>query len=1029
MLDREKVVISSLVGLLHDVGKPLLRYKHIAENLPRKGIPGGIPEGRTHEDISEAIIIDVVRELGITVDRVDLRRILEEIRSSDRFAAAERGVNVPEYTVLTEFSQCVENMVKNYNPDYVPMLIPTYILRLSGYSRFVGPGSTTYMNTDIAKEMADTLMRRLRGILEALVAGNAVKACSEFVEFVNNEGLLNREVWIPIGTLREFVDRIRGNKGLASFDWVINTISNGGNPYEDVVKQLLLSKNTLPRVFRGFYASFGKRIDTGFVDTMLHVMRATTMFVPAAVFASVLPDTSLYAHSKLVAALSAVSSTSASSMALVTLDARGIQRFISAPVKWGAASRSIRGRSLIMQLAMESLRKYALELFNVSEANAIADRGGVVDIVVPATDGYKYLIQGLQDVANELSRELLSSIAVAVACTEFTSKDMPWLLAMGDLDSGFRDVIDRLGKCLARKKSSIWVNQLGINRDVEGLDEQTREPVLAGDPFKIIAYPGSPENEYLNVISGGHIKAENKPVAITGVTHRALVAGTASRNLVALVSLHMYEVDANSVLKPYRSLVYSFLEAFKHAFWGGMSGKNIYPLYTRVSLGTGFMAIGLIPFASTGTVHILVSTGTEKLGAGDERARQYEAVVKTITGVLVDILKEALKKTSQESKPIIRIDYRAVNILEPEEFAREDAIRDVFKKLEELAGSVLLDASFGFVMLNPWHPIEHEEESGETVLLDLDKITDEGLIGFLKADLDRLGDVVRLYASWPSRLITLSEYIDLVLKAITYIDLLDKTELRNRIVPLYAGGDDVAVYGKWDSILEVGTHILRRVNNLLQPLTASMGIAIDDYTTPLLETYRKTVELLEGSAKKFRASVTIGSQNYLSLIRVNNQGRSEYLISEALPANNDVWGSLDPVSLEHVVEILKASNELKEFTRDLRSLSLIGNEFMELIRNVVDEGGGNLRYADMNDFISYLRETARTRLLELEIYYKYIWIRKRSLKNVEEIIQKVFNTGDLHLDPETVRAIEGIRLLSLLKLPLDLVLLKIRLEK
>jgi len=1056
-MHREELMLLSLTGLLHDIGKPILRHHRrssIGLEKESEEVRKLIEKAKeyTHESLSKEVIRELLNILSFADKDVDIDSIFEFIADADRFSAAERGVRVGEKEVVERFSRCIEKRLENvagirYSHEHVPMLIPTFLLHLAEYRSFVGPQA--HVSEAPYEDMYSNIVKVLNPIAEALENQKPEEACEKFVDFVSRWKLFEEKLWIPVKPLGTWIQEMLGGatktSARAESTSLLKTFTDAKNTsfYILVVEPFLEALQRFAKSYKDLYQVLGKRIDAGFVETVLYAMKNSMFFVPAAIYGSLLPDTSLYAHSRLTTALATALGKNLEA-ALVTIDVRGIQGFISAPVKWGAASRALRGRSLLIQLALEALTRYATELFGVTEANVIADKGGAVDIIFPVSAKFNEMIEKLRSVATELSKEFLGGFAIAISSTKFSRSEIPTLVSVKrKLEKSFRDVIREHSLNLVRDKARVWGSQLGVYKDVEDFDEQTREPVLSSDKLRIVAKPGTPENRYLAEISGGHIVAERGPISISGATHRALVAGSTSRNLFAVVSISAYKMDG-SLPEPDRDFVKTLLEVLREVVnkYRGETVKEVYPLFVQVKPeGLGFsLSLGFLPFESTGSIYTLVSLNVaEPLISEEERAQHYEAVMTTLVKTIFkEVLMRTVEKIRTTSTTRLRIDFRAVNIFNPKYFASEKLVDEVFEMLKNLVAQAKgfkldVDSSFGFVMLNPWYPAR-KTENGAVELLDLEELTNKGLLGMMKADIDRLGDVVLLYSSWPSRLTTLSEYINLVMKTIAYVELGYRRDLRSYVVSLYAGGDDLVVYGEWSSVLSFAVHTVRRVRELLKPLTLSLGYALTDYKVPILEIYRDAVGLLEGVAKRFRASAAITSPDYVSLIRVATRDGYRYVITNAIPTDPEAWRLRDVVSLGLVDELLKDNflHIFEEVLRDLYRLSTIGYHVQELVKELH-------RSKDVSTLgFDALHGSQRLRFVELEIYYKYLWARRESeLTKIAEAVMSAFEnvkrtwgwTIDVSADIKPLDIREALRILAEIKLPLDLAILKIRESK
>ncbi|MEM4423825.1 type III-A CRISPR-associated protein Cas10/Csm1 [Pyrobaculum sp.] len=139
------------------------------------------------------------------------------------------------------------------------------------------------------------------------------------------------------------------------------------------------------------------------VETLIHVLKTTTIFVPAAVYGVEKPDTSLFAHSILAAALA----STGGEFVLASIDVGRIQEYIARArtVMW--AMSILRGRSLRITLLQKLAARRLIEEVNkilggdvVTHANILIDTGGEVLLILPK-------IEGLDKIAEKIEEELL----------------------------------------------------------------------------------------------------------------------------------------------------------------------------------------------------------------------------------------------------------------------------------------------------------------------------------------------------------------------------------------------------------------------------------------------------------------------------------------------------------------------------------------------------------------------------------------------------------------------------------------------
>lgn len=139
------------------------------------------------------------------------------------------------------------------------------------------------------------------------------------------------------------------------------------------------------------------------VETLVHVLKATALFVPAAVYGVGKPDTSLFAHLILAGALA----STGGEFVLVSIDVGKIQEYIARArtVMW--AMSILRGRSLRITMLQKLATRRLIEEVNkklggdvVTYANVLMDTGGEVLLLLPKVDG-------LDEIAERIEEEVL----------------------------------------------------------------------------------------------------------------------------------------------------------------------------------------------------------------------------------------------------------------------------------------------------------------------------------------------------------------------------------------------------------------------------------------------------------------------------------------------------------------------------------------------------------------------------------------------------------------------------------------------
>ena len=193
------------------------------------------------------------------------------------------------------------------------------------------------------------------------------------------------------------------------------------------------------------------------------------------------------------------------------------------------------------------------------------------------------------------------------------------------------------------------------------------------------------------------------------------------------------------------------------------------------------------------------------------------------------VLRDVIRANKDKAK---RIKVFTVN--ETIEFIHEDLLQ-LFDKI-----------SFGYVLLNTYHPVDKKEN-----FLSLDSMGN--FIGLGVIDGDRIGEKVKYLSKYPGRFMSFSSILNFVF---TYIPLFSLNEKRKnvhepKIVILYAGGDDVAVYGEWDEVLELLADMQKYAKDMLYQVTVSGGLFVFKPAYPIYYAYKNAKEL-EDIAKEER---------------------------------------------------------------------------------------------------------------------------------------------------------------------------------
>jgi len=1079
----------SIYALLHDIGKPILRFARryslektklgVVADRAKEAVESMFAEGieaiasKRHDEISERVANYMLR---VSLDEKDKKYFNFIISAADALAASERGLEPARHDFMVGVQRAVAEEVKaraglpySYSHEYVPMLSATWLLLKTGYINSVGlqnisaGTSGRWSGVNARREAAEKVFYPLQ---DAIERGDSEAVTKALVNMVTE--LAQEPLWIPVRPLlpREVVEL----RAYSLREAMENT------SYSEVVLLLL----HMLKKARSVYSS-SPSTTRGFVDTVESILKATTTLVPSAIYWSLVPDISLYSHSKLVTALATASQLGREGrLRLLVIDANNIQGFIAAPVKAAAASRVMRGRSLLLELLLDALSDYTLTLFGgMPQANVLVSEGGTIDILVPDLEDFGERVKKLRETGFEFSKYLGGLVGFTVAYSEpFRVEDASFQRAVKALKQGssptsFIDVINSLSQSLAVEKarsgSRAELAEVGgiIVRDteIEDFDTLTGEPVFRDpdkDPFKL-AIPRELSEElknYVSTISGEKLEPGN---TITTSTHLSLAIGTASRELTAILSIHVYRYE-QGIAVPDGEALEAIYRGLHEKLKVGADVVGTLLILRKFAQEMYSECIAFAPLKPVGALHILVSLPLRRAGIHDVEDPEfvdplYEATYR-IVGSVLSYLDSVLNSIDLSSRSV-RIKIRFVNA--PHLFIFTEAIASLYtgfssntiqrlsEGFDELSKAVSklirrgADVVFSFTLLGLYHPAKYVAREGggisDVKLVDLDEF---GIIAVAKMDADMFGEVRALYSMSPSRLVTLSDLVNTVIAGKAYLkavkiakNLIVDGERRNLdVIPLYAGGDDITLYGKWSHVVYYVNELSRDIRRTLPPLSLSIGISIGDAKEPLLLLYRYAVHLLEEYAKGVRASCIIGAPHtvlYPSKPQPSSQEALCYVMPLEKPSKYYRWVE-DPIAfwnlnvLAGVLGVLigvEKREDLKEglekFERELYILASIAHEYEEALDLYELVKAGRARI-----------EEFRARVLPIEILYAYTWSRRSgNLREVKELFEKMAESKSMLLQyPEEIvegRSVEeALRLLLAAKPVLDLIILALR---
>lgn len=1002
-----------LYGLLHDIGKPMLRYRmRVDEGLEEysKEIMEYLRNAKNHEEIRDTILKEV---LGLSPESYRLHE--EKILEADEITSAERGLEA-EYSKLRDIWKGIELDLSRrlgvaYSHHKSPMLSPLWLLLKTNYKDSLGPCAKSSFNADDAWS---NIRDSLKTLMKSISSGDAERISEELAEIL--KALISEPVWYPAVLLNEkTLTEIKASNYLDA----LKEIS-----YYSIVKYLIDTLKTLREAY-----DLNHRV-RGLINTLLEALKYSLLTVPSAVYLALAPDISLYSHSKLVSAYIAALSSGSKAFRLMILDARGIQDFVSAPVKAKAASRVIRGRSLITELVTNSLANYVLELYGgLPNTNIISSEGGSLVLVVPQTSEEDKLVKALEEVIRS-TYERLKGLWFTIAYSKpFTLRDARYFSSLtSDKDgAGFMSVLESLENELATKKS---LDNARMRFEIEedtilGFDAITQEPVTAGEVSTgFYGLKVSEDNlDYANKIAGPN-KLEPGEV-ISEATHLSLVAGTCSRNMIYLVSTHIYE-DEENVLRPSPTLINKLTEELitelsreSKTLRELQKYRLIHELEETVNDSSYKLTVGLLPIPSLGSLHVVVSVR-------DAVSGDYVSVSSMLIKKVLMKIHEALTKVRSgiEDRALVRVDLKVVN-------AASDFIKALTPgNLQDYVSNFLkkdIDVSLGVFHTGTYHPhhllITKEKTEGEGIpvltLVDLDEYP---LVGLAKIDADELGEIKKLVSFSPSRLVTFSDLLTVLLSIKTHLLSLRHSEEYVKSgstgrgpIMLYVGGDDVAFYGHWIDVIHILYEVYDKVLKTMYPLSFSSAVVVEASDYPLLELYSRVADLLRKVKTEGKGGLVIEP---FTSPRVVKCGEVCKVVNPMnIWSNQTGWPQplTKLATLEAITSALRDTNisRLSEYRREIQLLSTVGALSDEELRALCGD----------NDRASSLYQLVRR-----EVTYSYISaMREDRLAKLSRSLEEITGSAERlhHAAGEDIRSCLT-RLVSA-KTLLDLVLIRLRL--
>lgn len=977
-------VILGYKALLHDIGKAFqrtdIRNTEYAWKLFRYLSLTG---NETHETISEKIIDWYLDGLGSG-------KLEEYIKIADRASASERAGKFTK-RVASCINKVIENLVKQsrgmeYKPGIAPLLTPLWLLDIVKDTRGKESSQTDPAETfkkffsltkDLSDERNESIHKQYCEKIQKILS-------PVWQVLISNDS----EYWIPVIPLDD------GNIIMNRLKLMNYESAHRNSMYSGITERILKYMAVLRLLYKD------KRFNLGSLYTLERILSSTLMLVPSGVFGSLFPDIGLYTHSRIVASLADIAYNSGEEKLYqyLLVDLNGIQRFIYSPIREAAASRILRGRSIIVQILSHVITDIVLDEYDAPRYSYVIKEGGTSLLIVKYD---KEKEPGFRErIWSRLLRALYEDTQGSLLLTMASSGPID----MEKLSKGtetfvevYREAFEELEKQItmskARRDTKLLVEGLLVGqRRIIDSDYVTGEPVYEDDDFKIDADDEEQRN-YLEEFAQGKIESGK----ITGITHMSLVVGSLARNLRKIIV-----IDTDDPLKLYKMLLAN----------AGIESQRFNRLY--ISGKTGFCgartSAGLIPFVNLKKVAILLSA------SGNQ-------TIKDSTKNLAKILK-CLSRIRDQGVPIYKViiynisDKKLSLGLPIQQSPELDELSDAVTELEESETTVVFD----YMIMSTHHPISVEANISR--IKGLDEIaefsTPKGIIGVAKIDGDGVGDIIRKYSIYgPSRLAMFSDLMNIAFQIIPLLKL-EGSRYKENLVFLYGGGDDIVAYGGLASLIKYLGEVYESISSILRPITYTAAIAFDRYKAPILYLYARTSRLLEmgkaaGGGLLVLEHVAKPPPYPIKLERVDDQDRViDMLPGIPLNKNNEEYRMLMNIIVPR---------EEPENKSLLYRLSSISSALVDAF---------NMRRSKESKILRKSRE------LELQalIYYSYIVVRlggmrcsQNNKKCVYEELEKLRKLGLSNIPdpPWETRNLEEISIkLARLKPVIDTFLLVLR---
>jgi len=544
-----------------------------------------------------------------------------------------------------------------------------------------------------------------------------------------------------------------------------------------------------------------------------------TSHIPAATVGTVIPDVSLYDHSKATAALASaiylyhqqngtmtvkdITNYEDKKFLIVTGDFYGIQNFITSEggSTQKASAKLLRGRSFAVSLITELAADMLCRKLGLTPISIVLNAAGKFTIIAPNTTHAIETIKSVEQRINDwLMRIYFGESAIGISFIEASPEDF--------VTQRFDDLWERLSKTLERKKyNKIDLQKFGgaVPWFLDAFNNKLSRRLC---PF-CGKRPSSEKAERDNLL-GDEISS-----CTTCRDHIYLGTHLVKASRLAVTTLEA-ELTGSKLLRP----------IFDHY---------------QVSLDVEGKLSGL---AEKGQLLRYWDISPSENGG-----LQKEITVKFINGYV-----PFYDETDETDNAINR--YLAGRKSEK----RQNELFDMIKKEKGRPKT--------FHHLAKW--ALNEREDG--------KFTGIEALGVLKADVDHLGLVFGcgIKNNSLSRLATLSRQLNNYFTVYLPYVLSTNGDFRNTYT-VFAGGDDLLLIGPWNRMIELACHInesFRRYVCHNPNITLSAGMNVNKPGEPVTSMYERAEEAVKLSKQSGRNSITLFGEcvnwdNFSTLQEIN----------------------------------------------------------------------------------------------------------------------------------------------------------------